>query len=416
MSSSPRLVDPLATFAAPLQAVVALSRRHGADGFAAEQSGFHEAAFQKSLVVIAERLSVLGVVLVELSRGGRLAELTSVPELDAGRYLRLARRQATMWDLERDAVCGQLSRTGVPTLLLKGAALRLTAYHDPAERAFVDIDVLVPKESVAAAVAALEGRGYILESRDRIELYLEHHHHLLLTHPRGFVVEVHWALEHDASPYQLDAEAFRRSARMVATPQGMIAAVPSPEHMVLHLSHQNLENGFSHLRRLVDVDRVVARAVDFDWERLRLESLRMQVGNVVALSLRLAEALLGTPVPPGFIESLQLSRGVRMHVGLFDPIGLVLEQRGHRHAVQELLKLWCLPNWKSRWAKLREMATGPETGWEMIASEPMIGRGARFMALAKLAAYQASLYPAALFGRRASARRRFWDGDRASER
>jgi Uncharacterised nucleotidyltransferase len=415
MTSSARSVDPLAELPGPMQAVVALSRRQGADDFAFDQSGFHDAAFQRSLVAIAERLSVLGLVLVELSRSGRLAELESASGLDAVRHLRLTRRQAMIWELERDAVYGQLSRAGVPTVLLKGAALRLTAYHDPAEREFVDIDVLVPKEAIAAAVAALEERGYTLEFPDQIELYLEHHHHLLLKHSRGFVVEVHWALEHDASPFKLDAEAVRRSARNVTTPDGTTVSVPSPEHMVLHLCHQNLENGFSHLRRLVDVDRVVASAVDFDWDMLRLESQRMRVQNVVALSLRLVEVLLGTAVPPGFIESLEISPSVRLHLGLFDPIGVVLEQRGHRHAVQELLKLWCLPDWKSRFRKLTQMATGPEPGWAMIVSEPLIGRRARLTALAKVAAYQASLYPAALLGRRAGARRLFWDRGRRAE-
>lgn len=415
MTAARRSPDPFAGLAPPLKAVAILSRRHGADVFAFDRSGFHEAAFQKSMVATAERLCVVGLVLVELTRSGRLSELETTSGLDAARYLRVARRQAMIWDLERDEVYSQLARAGVPTVLLKGAALRVTAYHDPVEREFADIDVLVPREAIATAVAALEARGYILESRDRMELYLGHHHHLLLTHPRGFVVEVHWALEHDASPYKLDAEAVQQSARMAPTAEGMMVAVPSPELMVLHLCHQNLENGFSHLRRLVDVDRVVASAADFDWEVLRLESRRAQVHNVVALSLRLTQILLGTPMPPQFIESLQVSRSVQLHLASFDPIGLVLEQRGHRHAVQELLKLWCLPSWKDRWAQLRQMATGPETGWEMTVAEPIVGRGARLLALVKLAAYQASLYPAAFLGPRASARRRFWVEDWSSE-
>jgi hypothetical protein len=411
MSYAPPNSDPFAGIASPIQAVATFSRRHGADGFAFDRSDFHDAAFQKSMVAAAERLCVVGLVLVELARSGRLSALGTTSGLDAARHLRLARRQATIWDLERDEVCRLLSRAGVSTVLLKGVALRLTAYHDPVEREFADIDVLVPKEAVSRAVTALEGRGYVLESHDRIELYLEHHHHLLLTHPRGFVVEVHWALEHGASPYQLDADTVRQSARLVPTTDGTMAAVPGPELMVLHLSHQNLENGFSHLRRLVDVDRVVASAADFDWQVLRLESRRMRVDNVVALSLRLAQLVLGTAIPPGFIESLQLPRTVRFHLALFDPVGLVLEQRGHRHAVQELLKLWCLPDWKSRRAMLREMVTGPESGWEMIVAESAAGLGARLLALVKLVAYQISLYPAAWFGRRAAMRRHFWDGE-----
>ena len=413
--------DLMLGLSTPAAAVVALSRRRGADSFAFESSGFHSAPFQKALLATAERLSVLGLILVELARSGRLDELKSVSGLDAARHLRLSRRQAATWDLERDSVLGRLSRAEVPTLLLKGAALRLTAYRDSAEREFADIDVLVPKESLDAAVAALAEGGYEPESEHQVKLYLEHHHHLILKKPQGFVVEVHWALDPATSPFELDVAAFQRDARMITTSGGTPAVVPSPEHMVLHLAHQNLENGFCHLRRLVDVDRVISSAADFDWARLASESKRMRVQTVVALTLRLAELLLGTTVPVGFIEALGLSAAVRTHLALLDPVRLVLEQRGHRRAVEELLLLWCLPDLKTRLKTLKEMGTGERTQW-WLALGPGLTRDngrTRLAALTKLVAYQALLYPTRLPGlwAGASRRSRFWDRDgQATER
>lgn len=400
----------------PQAAAVALSRHRGADSFPFASSGFHTAPFQEALVAHAQQLSVLGLILVELARSGRIEELKSVSGVDGAGNLRLLRRQAAMWDLERDAVVGRLSQAGVPAVVLKGAALRLTAYHDAAERTFGDIDVLVPSMLLEQAVGALVEAGYERESEDRNRKYLEHHHHLILKKPEGFVVEVHWALMPAKSPFGLDPAAFLRDARTITTASGIPVSVPSQEHMVLHLSQQNLEDGFSQLRRLVDVDRVIASAADFDWAKLRSESMRMRVQAIVALTLRLCELLLGTPVPEGFLSSLGISAAARMHLALLDPLGLVLERRGQRRAVQDLLLLWCLPDRATRLRILKEMGTG---GPVLLLAPEWIRPGPRVIAAAmvKLAAYQAILYPMRALGLSSRSRRArgFWSRLRARD-
>jgi len=400
----------------PQAAVVALSRRLGADNFPFTSSGFQTAPFQEAFLTHARQLSVLGLILVELARSGRIEDLKTVSGVDGAGDLRLLRRQAAMWDLERDAVLGRLSQAGIPAVVLKGAALRLTAYRDAAERAFGDIDVLVPPASLQPALKVLIGVGYRPESEDRTRLYLEHHHHLILTKPEGFVVEIHWALMPPKSPFRLDPVAFLRYARSVTTPGGVRVSVPSPEHMVLHLSQQNQEDGFSQLRRLVDVDRVIAGAPDFDWGLLRTESIRMRVQALVAIALRLSELLLGTPVPEGFLNSLGLSAAARLHLALLDPLGLILERRGQRRAVQDLLLLWSLPDSATRLKILKEMGTGGPVlrlapTW--IRPRPRVIAAAMF----KLAAYQAILYPARALGFSSRSRRArgFWSGLRAQD-
>jgi len=375
---------------------VALSRRGGADGFPSE-SGLGAVPFQKAVVALAEQQSVLGLVLVELARSGRLDALTAEAGFDAAGHLRLLHRQAAMWDLERDSVLTRLSRHGINPLLLKGAALRLTAYRDSAERDLADLDLLVPREMLEPAVAALGEAGYQPESEDRARRYLAHHHHLILKKPAGFVVEVHWALALAQSPYALDHAAFLREAHTLTTPSGLRVSLPSPEHMVVHLAQQNLEDGFTLLRRLVDVDRVISGAPAFDWSRLAAESKRMRQQGAMALTLQLANRLLGTAVPRGFIDGLELSGPARAHLALLDPVGVVLEQRGLRAAIHDLLVLWCLPDFGGRVRLLKQMVTG-EWGrdWRVLelAGDP---KGtARFVPLLKLAVCQALLYPAGL--------------------
>ena len=394
---------------APLVAVVALSRRFGADSFPFDESGFRSATFRKLFLARAEQLSVLGLILVELDRSGRLDELHSAPS-PAARHLSQLRRQAAMWDLERDLLLRRLAHAGIPALLLKGTALRLTTYRDSAERAMADLDMLVPKPSLEAAVAVLAESGYERESPERVRLYLEHFHHLIMRKPDGFVVEIHWALAPARSSFPLDPAAFWRDACEVTGNGAVRVSVPSAVHMVLHLAQQNLEDGFSQLRRLVDVDRVIAGTPDFAWARLSADAKLMRVQAVVALTLQLARVLLGTPVPPGFIDELGLSTTTRTHLALLDPVAIMLEQRGHRAVVQDLLLLWCLPDLRARVRTLTMMGTGArerlwrELGWSRATAPAAIA------SLLKLVGYQLMLYLAAPFGIRAEARRgkRFW--------
>lgn len=387
--------------------VVACCRRDGAAALPQDVLlRFGSAGFYQAFLAFARDHHVLGLVLLELDRTVA-ARLPSGIAAENRQHLKLLRRQAALWDLERDQVVSRLQDLAIPLVVLKGAALRLTAYRDSADRPFGDIDILVPKESLADAVSLLEGKGYARHSEHRDRVYLEHFHHLVLSRAPGFKVEVHWALAPAHSTLGLDPEGFRREAVLVKGVSGLAFRVPAPEHMAIHLSAQNAEDGFSTLRRLVDLDRVIAAAgPDFDWSRLGAEARRMDAGGAVALSLRLCELLLRTAIPRGFLDGLGLSRTVRTHLALLDPVRVVLEQRGRRPAVRDLVALWCTAGGTARWDLLRDMATGRrERAWRELLQQPR-GPLRRLASLASLCAAQLARYSAALSGRLRA--RDFW--------
>ena len=70
-------------------ALVALCRRHGTEQFPFDSAEFQDPQFQKQLLVSAEQLSVLGLILVELARAGRLDLIKRGSGVDAGSHLRL---------------------------------------------------------------------------------------------------------------------------------------------------------------------------------------------------------------------------------------------------------------------------------------------------------------------------------------
>ena len=58
------------------------------------------------------------------------------------------------------SVVAQLREAGIPSLMLKGAALSLAFYRDPGLRPMRDVDLLVPKERSADAARKLVELGF----------------------------------------------------------------------------------------------------------------------------------------------------------------------------------------------------------------------------------------------------------------
>jgi len=328
-----------ATLAPRLFALIAgLSRRSGPP--LEDLSALAGAEFCTAFHSLATRHGVLGLVLT------RLATLPGFAVLDVGVQrrilapLKILRQQAFLLDMERDRVIGLLMRDGIRPLVLKGAALRGYAYRDPVERQVGDLDLLLAPDQVDAATATLQGAGYRLpESATVISGFRQHHFHLPLSHPGGFDVELHWALDPPHEMFSLDPAGFLARGVTVSRPEGELV-MPSPTDTLLHMASQNTEDCFSKLRRLVDVDRIVARG-EVDWEHLREEARRSGLEVVLGLTLALCGRLLDTPAPPGFIESLGISPTARRHLALLQPESWLTQAAGPRHHLGTLaLALW----------------------------------------------------------------------------
>jgi hypothetical protein len=113
---------------------------------------------------------------------------------------------------ERDATLADLAEAGVDALVIKGGHLLDTLYPDPALRYISDLDLVVRRESLQAAGAVLEARGFRPAAFElRIELGLEHHVRFL--RDDGQLVELHWALWHELGIDGDTASLFARSTR-----------------------------------------------------------------------------------------------------------------------------------------------------------------------------------------------------------
>ena len=209
----------------------------------------------------------------------------------------VARRRTGLMLLELERILPALADAGCRPVVLKGAALALTVYPRPEERWFVDLDLWVPREQVAAARGALEGRGYRLSQPDLARRYYRRHHfHEIMISDQGACVEIHWALTLPDSVYRHDLDRLDAGATPRALGQARLR-VPSAVDQVLHGVLQSVAGGFGDLRRILDLHRLEATLEDRDREVLVERALAANLGTALWLHHRLRADLLGAAMP-----------------------------------------------------------------------------------------------------------------------
>jgi len=139
----------------------------------------------------------------------------------------------------RDVV-GRLDAAGIQAIVLKGGA-RLAAGRSDAQLHYsTDVDVLVDRPHVEAAVAALTAGGYRQQiAGDRIDFFAtRHHHHAPLMAPGERVpVELHVALAVPRSVSQvLDFRRLLSGSTLVDGPAGTVRVLDEL-HSALHLAY-----------------------------------------------------------------------------------------------------------------------------------------------------------------------------------
>jgi hypothetical protein len=310
--------------------------------------------------------------------------------------LRQLRQQAAVWDLERDRLLSLLARRGLYPILLKGAALRDFAYDEPAERWMGDLDLLFHPDELDAALETLYAAGYHSPyAPEAMAIYRAHHFHFHLEHPRGFIVEVHWGLQRPRASYSIESEGFRSGSAEREGPQGRMLRVPSSEDMVLHLIGQSHDDAFDRLVRLADLDRVITRSSSFDWDHLGSAAREAGLRTALAVSLRLTQLLLGTPIPAGIVESLQVRLPTRLHLALLRPVSFLLDQRARKRVVAAAAFRFWATDGRRRLGRVRNMLKErPDplsSVWDDVPREPALLKFAAFQGLIYLEALQAAL-------------------------
>jgi len=260
-------------------------------------------------------------------------------------------------DAELQDLLERMLRARLRPVVMKGPALRWTAYEDPVERWYGDFDILLPAKELEAALAVALAAGYeIPYPKHVLDGYRQHHFQVLLRRPPMFTLELHWALSPPRSEYRLDPARFLSDTGTASMGSGRQFRIPRPELLLLHASADSLRHCFWRLQKLVDMDRILRAHPDLDWDLLIRDAALSGHESVLWLALTFLEELFPSRVPGRVLQQLAPSGLTRFHVerlrsptAFFDSGGLPKER------AQRLLCLWLSPGAGSMWSELRTL-------------------------------------------------------------
>ena len=251
---------------------------------------------------------------------GRLAALAGPDEcipagpaghLRAARHVAAAQRRAALWEARH--IARALAPTGVPVVLLKGAAYALADLDAGRGRLMTDVDILVPQARLQEVESELVLNGWLgsseLSAHDQ-RYYREWMHEIppMRHMRRSTVIDVHYNILPRVG--RLNVEAAQLLARAVPLPgHPGLYRLADPD-LVLHSAcHLFLDGEFDKgLRDLVDLDallRQLGAQQPALWQELPARALELGLGRVLFYALRYTQRLLGTPVPEPVLAALR---------------------------------------------------------------------------------------------------------------
>jgi hypothetical protein len=184
-------------------------------------------------------------------------------------------------------------------IALKGPALAVQLYGNPARRDSRDLDILVRPADVLRAASALHAIGYECQipQGNALRHYVRNQHELALVHRHSAaLLELQWAWAQ--RHYSVDADIERclaRADRLSVT--GVTVKVFSPEDTVLYLALHGAKHGWSQLSFCTDFTAAAVR-LSVDWNAVahmaRVAGLGRLLGVAAAISHRIFD--LSTPV------------------------------------------------------------------------------------------------------------------------
>ena len=201
---------------------------------------------------------------------------------------------------------------GLPLILLKGAAYAIAGLDAGRGRTFSDIDILVPKERIHEAEAALMLHGWASTQHDAYDqrYYREWMHELPpMEHVRrGNVIDVHHAILPETAAARPDPAKLRAAA--VPVPGARSGPCPlymlAPHDMLLHSAVHLFSDGeFNHgLRDLFDIHRLLLQfgSLPGFWDGLAARAGELELERALFYALRYATRLLETPIPPAVMR------------------------------------------------------------------------------------------------------------------
>lgn len=287
-------------------------------------------------------------------------------------HLEAAAQETARRALVRSAELVRLSRVlgtaGVPFLSVKGPLLAQTLYGGLGGRHAGDLDLFIHPDQLAAGDQALRGAGcrrsvpdFELTPRQWREFLQLKHEFEYFNDTTGVRIEVEWRLA--GLPELKFAGERARGESMTLGGETILRLPPVTEF--LYLFTHGAGHGWFRLFWLVDVAMLLRRS-DVDWRGLMAAAQRHGAECAVWQGGRLAEVLLGVPLPAELRVPAAREPQVRWLVS--QAVRSLLRSQSERAGVMELFRQtryqWHLASgWAGKAAVLRPRLMSP-TNWQ----------------------------------------------------
>jgi hypothetical protein len=256
-----------------------------------------------TLIRQGKRNGLLGRIQVLMKEHQSFSGVPSrvLAHLESARIIAENEQRVMRWEINR--ICRALEDIEAPVVLLKGAAYVMLELPVARGRFSSDVDILVPKVSIANVEKALIDHGWRhIKVDDYDQFFYRRWSHELppLQHrDRGTIVDVHHTILPPTGRLHPDPEKLL-AASMPLT--GTKFSVLAPADMVLHSAAHAFQDGdlTRGLRDVVDMDDLLSHfsaTYSSFWEQLAYRADELELSRPLYYALRYSKFYLQTPVP-----------------------------------------------------------------------------------------------------------------------
>lgn len=227
-------------------------------------------------------------------------------------------------------VLGAFQAGGVPTMLLKGAALLADATVDLGVRPMTDVDLLVPLTRVPEATVILQRLGWSAKSPVTPAM-TQLTHAVQLTRPARVPVDLHWHVFEECCRAGDDDALWAASVPVAIG--GVPTRVPAPEDQLIHACvHGEKWVHVPGIRWIADAVALI-RNGQVRWERLVEQAVRRRFVLRLQVQLAYLRSAFEAPIPSEALAALGSAPASR------------LERFEQRWSLRDRRRPWLLVYW-----------------------------------------------------------------------
>lgn len=269
-----------------------------------------DAADWELLLRLARKVKLLSRIAWEMQRREMLEAipLRVANQLRSSLIQTKKLQQLTCWELNR--VSWGLRSIDVPMIVLKGVAYSLAGLPESAGRVYVDLDVMVPKNTLASVEIELNQRGWVCQ---KLSAYDEHYYRVwgheippLIHVERETEVDIHHAITQPTTGIKVNPDLFFEAAVSV---EGTGYKILHPIDMVLHCAVNLFQNNelSGDLRDLLDCHDLLVFFAEKEacfWEKLVKRANQLDLGRSLFYALHFSALMFKTPMPDKMTSNL----------------------------------------------------------------------------------------------------------------